>query len=148
MHKGPLYELYQAYRPFCGEYSYPQWAPAQWKITTAIWSGSQAASVPATPLYLTAVGITPSLRARYECPLFDTGGGVWATLIWEAYLASNIICLGLLGGDWGPHGSLPVAPTYGTLSPWDALSRGFGNTGTSAEAYLHPDALIWEPRSY
>lgn len=148
MHKGPLYELWQEYRTFCGEYPYPQWAPASWTIHTASWAGTASGLVPATPLHLIATGINASLECCYECPLFDSGGGVYATLQLFAFLAHPTAVNGWVGGDWGVHGNLPRVANYHLDTPFNPLSKGFGSSGTAPEAYLRPVTLGWDPTPY
>jgi hypothetical protein len=148
MHKGRLYELWPEYRTFCGEYPYPAWAPARWKISTATWSGSAAALAPGAPLYLTPTGVNASLEACYECPLFNSGGGVRATLLFFAYLSSPTHCRMRVGGDWGVNGSLPNDGHYNFDFPWDPFAASFLSSGTPAEAYLRPTTLIWDADPY
>lgn len=148
MHKGPVYELWQEYRGWCGEYPYPLWAPAAWEITTATWAGTAAALAPGATLYFTPTGVNAGLECCYECPLFDFGGGVSATLQFFAYLSSPTHCKFRLGGNWGINGNLPNAPQYITDFPWDPHAKVYGSAGTPAEAYLRPVTMIWQARSY
>jgi len=148
MHKGRLYELCQEFRIFNGEAPYPHWFPQTWLISTASWAGSAASLVPAAPLDLVAVGVDSSLRAVYECPLFDSGGGVYATLKFYAYLTSPTTVEGRVGGDWGVNGELPDIFNYHTNQPSQPLSKFFTSGSTPAEAYLRPTHLIWAAKPY
>lgn len=148
MHKGRSYELRQEYRTFCGEYPYPLWAPARWKITTATWAGTAAALAPGPPLYFTATGVNGSLEACYECELFNFGAGVRATLQFFAYLDSSTHCKMRLGGDWGVNGSLPDDFHHNFDFPWDPFSSFILSSGTAAEAYLRPVHFEWEADPY
>ncbi len=148
MHKGPVYELWQEYRTFCGEYPYPLWAPAAWEISHATWAGTAAGLVPGTPLYLLPTGINAALEAVYECDLFDFGGGVRATLQYIVKVSTATHAVGRTGGDWGVNGTLPVSPVYEDDFPWDPHAKAYGTTGTPAEAYLRPTVLEWDARPY
>lgn len=148
MHKGPVYELWQEYRTFCGEYPYPLWSPAAWKITTATWAGTAAALAPGTPLYLTPTGIDGSLRACYECVLWDNGGGDHAILTFKVSLINPISVTGLIGGDWGIHGSISVDGQYVIPQPWSPLSSFFNVQHNAGDAYLRPTRLTWQANPY
>lgn len=148
MHKGQSYELWQEYRTYCAEYPYPLWAPARWKITTATWAGTAAALAPGPPLYFAPTGVDSSLRACYECPLYNSGGGVFATLQFFAYLATPTHCKMRIGGDWGVNGSLPDDFHHNFDFPWDPFSSFILSSGTAAEAYLRPTQLEWEAETY
>lgn len=148
MHKGPLYELEPRFRSWCQEYPYPNWAPASWTISVATWTGTAAASPPSTPLYLVASGVTAGNECLYECPLFDTGGGVFATLQLSCYLDTPTSVLRRIGGDWGPHGQLPNAARYRFPNPWSPFSAFITNGTTAPELYLAPSRLVFDPTPY
>jgi len=143
MHVGKNYELHPAYRPWSANFTYPDWAPASFTISIADWAGAAAALVPATPLVLTPSGPTPALDARYECPLFDLGGGVQATLLIDFYVVSHTDLGMRVGGDWGVNGDLPDVPNYHFSGQWINFSSYIIGTSTAPELYLQPTRLVW-----
>lgn len=148
MHKGRLYELALEYRTYSAEYPYPAWAPRSWTLGTANWAGTAAALVPSAPLVLAATGVDGSLRACYECPLFDLGSGVHAILTFKIELVSRTHVEGWIGGDWGINGNLPHSANYNIPQPFNPISKAFVSSGTAAEAYLRPTLLIGPQTPY
>jgi len=148
MHKGRVYELWPPYRFLGPNHTYPYWPPASITVTTATWAGTEAASVPTAPLLLQPTGLTPTLRARYECPLFDHGGGHTATLCVDFYVFDLWKTGMRIAGDWGVDGSLPDVPQYNRQPGFASFDSLFNSTGTPAEAYLRPTRLVWEATPY
>jgi len=148
MHKGRNYALWPQYRPFSAGSNYPDWAPASIDVTDVTWQGSAATSAPDAPFTLFPSGVTPAIRARYECTLFDHGAGEYAVLFLDFYIVLKRFLKMRVGGDWGVNGELPDVAGYNFNGQWTSFSSFFNGTSTPPEDYLMPLHLVWEATPY